>query len=71
MMLLRRTALKSLLRDFVEDEKGHDVIEYTLLMAFLTLASAAMYIGAGGSVVTIWSVSNSLLNNVSTEIPRS
>ena len=37
------------------DEQGQDLIEYTLLMAFVALASAALFIGAGGSVTGIWS----------------
>ena len=44
------------------DEDGQDLIEYTLLMAFLTMASAALFIGAGSSVSKIWSVSNSTLS---------
>ena len=34
--------------EFVENEDGQDLIEYTLLMAFVALASAALFIGAGG-----------------------
>ena len=43
------------LRNFWNDEQGQDLIEYTLLMAFVALASAALFIGAGGSVKGIWS----------------
>ncbi len=51
------------IRDFIlRDEQGQDLIEYTLLLAFVALASAALFIGAGGSVNTIWSVANSQLN---------
>jgi Flp pilus assembly pilin Flp len=46
---------------FIYDESGQDLIEYTLLLAFVALASAALFIGAGGSVQGIWSVSNSQL----------
>jgi Flp pilus assembly pilin Flp len=49
------------LRKFWNDEQGQDLIEYTLLMAFVALASAALFIGAGGSIKGIWSVSNSQL----------
>ena len=42
------------LQVFREDH-GQDLIEYTLLMAFVALASAALFIGAGGSVKGIWS----------------
>jgi Flp pilus assembly pilin Flp len=43
------------------DDRGQDLIEYTLLLAFVALASAALFIGAGGSVQTIWSTTNSQL----------
>jgi len=43
------------------DEEGQDLIEYTLLMAFVALASAALFIGAGGSIANIWSTTNSQL----------
>ena len=49
------------LRNFWNDEQGQDLIEYTLLMAFVALASAALFIGAGGNVTAIWSKSNSQL----------
>jgi len=49
------------LRNFWNDEQGQDLIEYTLLMAFVALASAALFIGAGGNVNAIWSKSNSQL----------
>jgi Flp pilus assembly pilin Flp len=48
------------------DEQGQDLIEYTLLMAFVALASAALFIGAGGSVKGIWTTSNSRLAAAST-----
>jgi len=47
--------------NFLRDESGQDLIEYTLLLAFVALASAALFIGAGGSVQGIWSVTNSQL----------
>jgi Flp pilus assembly pilin Flp len=49
------------LRNFWNDDQGQDLIEYTLLMAFVALASAALFIGAGGSVAGIWSSTNSQL----------
>ena len=48
------------------DEQGQDLIEYTLLMAFVALASAALFIGAGGSVQGIWSTTNSQLTSANT-----
>ena len=52
----------TILKNFIRDEQGQDLIEYTLLLAFVALASAALFISAGGSVNTIWSVANSRLS---------
>src|ERR1700694_1417575 len=53
-------------RNFWNDEQGQDLIEYTLLMAFVALASAALFIGAGGSVKGIWSTTKSQLTAANT-----
>jgi Flp pilus assembly pilin Flp len=49
------------LRNFWADEQGQDLIEYSLLMAFVALASAALFLGAGNSIKGIWSTTNSQL----------
>lgn len=51
---------------FLSDESGQDLIEYTLLLAFVALASAALFIGAGGSINTIWTTANTQLSNAAT-----
>lgn len=51
------------LRNIWNEEQGQDLIEYTLLMAFVALASAALFLGAGGSIKGIWTVSNTQLSN--------
>jgi Flp pilus assembly pilin Flp len=61
--------MKSLLLNLWNDDRGQDLIEYTLLMAFVALASAALFIGAGGSIAGIWSVTNSQLAAASTSAP--
>ena len=52
--------------NFLADESGQDLIEYTLLMSFVALASAALFAGAGRSVKGIWSSSNSQLTAANT-----
>jgi Flp pilus assembly pilin Flp len=47
---------------FVKEENGQDLIEYTLLMAFIALASAAIFINAGSSVSKIWSNASNQLS---------
>ncbi len=54
--------MMSFLKNFVRDEQGQDLIEYTLLLAFVALASAALFIGAGGKVSQIWNVANTQLS---------
>ena len=47
---------------FYKDESGQDMVEYTLLMAFVCLASAAMFIGVGKAVASIWATTNTSLS---------
>jgi Flp pilus assembly pilin Flp len=53
-------------QEFCQEESGQDLIEYTLLMAFVALASAAIFISAGGSVSTIWTSASTQLTNAAT-----
>ncbi len=53
--------MKTLLTRFLQEEQGQDLIEYTLLLAFVCLASAALFISAGGSIGGIWTATNSQL----------
>ena len=56
------TNLKLLIANLLKDEQGQDLIEYTLLMAFVALASAALFLGAGGSIKGIWTTTNGQLD---------
>jgi len=49
------------IRNFWNDDQGQELIEYTLLVAFVALASAVLYIGAGGSVAETWNSTDSQL----------
>src|SRR5579862_3057255 len=53
------------IRNFWSDEQGHDLMEYTFLLAFVILASASLFHGAGKSVSGIWSVGSSRLATAS------
>jgi Flp pilus assembly pilin Flp len=55
--------MKKLFINFLREEQGQDLVEYTLLLAFVCLASAALFIGAGGQLTGIWSLANSRLVN--------
>jgi len=39
---------------FWNEEDGQDLVEYTLLLAFVALASAALFINAGISINSVW-----------------
>jgi Flp pilus assembly pilin Flp len=55
--------MKTFCKHFWNDEQGQDLIEYTLMLAFVALASAALFSSAGASVNKIWSKTNSQLSN--------
>ena len=55
--------MKMSIKNFTTDEQGQDLIEYTLLMAFIALASAAIFINAGSSVNKIWGTASTQLSN--------
>jgi Flp pilus assembly pilin Flp len=57
--------MKNFVMNFLRQESGQDLIEYTLLMAFIALSSAAIFISAGGSVSSIWGSANSQLATAS------
>jgi len=44
---------------FFREEHGQDLIEYTLLLAFIALSGAALFIGMGRNINSIWTVVNS------------
>jgi Flp pilus assembly pilin Flp len=52
--------------NLLHDEQGQDLIEYTLLMAFVALAPAALFLGAGRSIKGIWITTNSQLTAANT-----
>ena len=58
--------MKVFINEFLKEDSGQDLIEYTLLMAFVALASAALFIGAGGSIKGIWTAVNTQLESANT-----
>jgi len=47
---------------FWQDDQGQDLIEYTLLLAFVALSSAVLFTTTGTTVSKIWNVSNTTLS---------
>lgn len=58
--------MKQFVKSFLLEESGQDLIEYTLLLAFIALASASLFLNAGGSVSNIWSAGSNQLANAAT-----
>lgn len=58
--------MKTMIKQFLNDEQGQDLIEYTLLMAFVALASAALFLGAGGNIKGVWTSGNSQISTANT-----
>jgi Flp pilus assembly pilin Flp len=53
--------MTSFIYQFCLDEQGQDLIEYTLLLAFVVLASATLMTKAGTSVKTVWAAGSTTL----------
>ena len=51
--------MKQFMMRFVREEEGQDMVEYTLLLAFVCLASAALFVNVGQSLSGIWNVASS------------
>jgi len=49
-------------RRFFRSEEGQDLIEYTLLLAFIVLVGAASYIGISRTTSSLWTIVNSRLS---------
>jgi Flp pilus assembly pilin Flp len=54
------------LKNFIQDEQGQDLVEYTLLLAFIALAIGALYTAMGTSILNIWTKANTDLTNANT-----
>ena len=52
---------KATLSRFLANETGQDLVEYSLLLAFIALAEAAAFMGMSNEVNTIWSAANNHL----------
>ncbi len=48
-------------RRFLQDQGGQDLVEYSLLLAFVCLAGAATFIGMGRTISSIWTLANNRL----------
>ena len=49
-------------KEFWSNQSGQDMVEYSLLLAFVCLVGAAAFIGIGASVNGLWSIANARLS---------
>jgi Flp pilus assembly pilin Flp len=54
-------AASRILRDFRRGDEAQDLVEYSLLLAFVVLAGAAAFLGISGSINSLWTIANSRL----------
>jgi Flp pilus assembly pilin Flp len=56
----------NLYKRLLYEDHGQDLIEYSLLIAFVAMASTALFIGAGNEVKGVWSQTNTKLATANT-----
>jgi Flp pilus assembly pilin Flp len=57
------------LRNFFREEEGQDLVEYTLLLAFVALAAAAILMTASNSITNIWTSAQTQLEQAASSVP--
>jgi Flp pilus assembly pilin Flp len=63
--------MKNLMVSFLREEQGQDLIEYTLLLAFVCLAAAAIFIPEGQGIGSIWSVASGVTSQAASAAKQS
>jgi Flp pilus assembly pilin Flp len=54
-------SLKECLTHFLRGNRAQDLVEYSLLLAFVGIVAVSLVVGMSGSVSSIWSQSNTTL----------
>lgn len=54
------------INDFLRNEDGQDLIEYSLLIAFVAIGSSAVFLGAGRNLSGVWKTANTTLATAQT-----
>ncbi len=58
-----------MVKDLIAQQDGQDLIEYTLLMVFIALASAALLGSAGGPIAGMWASVNGTIASANALTP--
>jgi Flp pilus assembly pilin Flp len=64
----RKKGMTTILTGFSSDERGQDIAEYTLLLAFVAMASAVIFISFGNSISVIWGAGATQLTVANTSV---
>jgi Flp pilus assembly pilin Flp len=59
--------MKHLAQCFLSAEQGQDLTEYSLLLAFVVLTAAGIFLANGTSLQGIWVSTNTLVNKAATQ----
>ena len=60
--------MKRFLTRLLKHEGGQDLIEYSLILAFVALSSAALMLRSGTEVSQVWSSANSVLSQATPSV---
>jgi Flp pilus assembly pilin Flp len=58
--------ISSMLLTFWKEEEGQDLVEYSLLLAFIALAAVGLLTGVKGQITNLWTTINTTLGSAST-----
>jgi Flp pilus assembly pilin Flp len=64
-----REEMRKWMKRLLGDERGQDLVEYSLILAFVALAAAALMTTMGTSVTTIWTSADSQMSNAAAAVP--
>ncbi len=56
-------SMKELMHRFVGEVDGQDLVEYSLLLAFICVISAALFSSSGTVMSNIWDIAQNTLSN--------
>jgi Flp pilus assembly pilin Flp len=56
-------AFRNQLRELCRDEHGQDLVEYSLLLAFIALAAVALLSGVGRNISKMWTSISGQVSN--------
>lgn len=60
--------IQSLVNALIKEEDGQDLVEYSLLLAFIALAVIALMTSVKGSLTTLWTTVNTKLSTAAGQV---